>query len=989
VLSLNFLDQTRILRDGAAVELPPSRKTRALLAYLAVTGRAHRRDRLCSLLWDLPDDPRGALRWSLSKLRRLVDEPSAARIVADRETVRFDPKGAHIDVQDLRRRAAGGLESSTTEDLASLAKAFGGNFLAGLNLQDSHEFHAWCIAERAELHALQVRVLRTLVERLRSQPEAALPHARSLVQLEAHDEDAWATLVHLLAEVGRRREAEDQCALGRQVLKEAGVVPAGALLKVTRNLSRTADGKAKKPAPPSTGADLDRPPEESVSTDRAGAPAEQVVQYCFADDTVRLAYAMVGSGPPIVKTANWLTHLDYDWDSPVWRHWMGEFSRNHRLIRYDHRGNGLSDWQVADLSFEAYVRDLETVVEATGLERFALIGLSLGCAIAIAYAARHPDRLTHLVLYGGFARGWAVRASPEEIAQRGALRSLIKHGWGQDNPAFRQVFTSRYIPDATAEQMRWMNELQLMTTSPDNALRLDETASRVDVRTLLPQVKVPTLIMHCRDDAVVPFAEGRLLADSIAGSSFVALEGRSHIILESEPAWGRFVAEVRDFLGNDVPASVGEPERPPHVGQTSRLLPAAGGSPMDQLARPSPERHGASGTGKPTIVVVPFKCIGMNPENEIFADGVTEDLTTMLSRVLGLFVIARDSALHFKDRPSGATDAARGLGVRYALHGSVRMTADRIRVNAYLLDSHTGTEVWSDRYDAPRRDVFAVQDEIATHVVRGLQVELLEGEQARIWHRSTESMAAWSCLTQGLAQYKRQTKDGVQRARALFEKATEIDPTYASAWAWLAYVHWHDARFLWVDEPEKALARATEIAGRALILDDNLAEVHDVLGMICMLRREYDEAIAAARRAVTLEPNGAEASAILAFVLTWAGQPEEAIRAAERAIKFCPLHSAWYLDTLAHAQHLLRHFDRAVISYRQVILRLPDYIMPRIGLAACYAEMGRLVEAREQAQEVLRINPDFSIERHTAMSQYRLPEHTLRRLRALRAAGLP
>ena len=989
MLSLHFLDETRIVRDGAAVELPPSRKTRALLAYLAVTGRAHRRDRLCSLLWDLPDDPRGALRWSLSKLRRLVDEPSAVRIVADRETVRFDPKGAYIDVQDLRRRAAGGLESSTTEDLASLAKAFGGDFLAGLSLQDSHEFHAWWIAERAELQALQVQVLRLLVERLDSQPEAALPHARSLVQLEAHDEDAWAKLVHLLAAVGRRQEAEDQGALGQRVLKEAGVATTGALLKAMRTLSRTADREAKESAPPSARADPDHLPEKSGSTDRPGTAAEQVVQYCFADDSVRLAYAMVGNGPPIVKTANWLTHLDYDWDSPVWRHWMGEFSRNHRLIRYDHRGNGLSDWQVADLSFEAYVQDLETVVEAAGLERFALLGLSLGCAIAIAYAVRHPERLTHLVLYGGFARGWAVRASPEEIAQRGALRSLMKHGWGQDNPAFRQVFSSRYMPDATTEQMRWMNELQLTTTSPDNALRLDETASMVDVRPLLPQVKVPTLIMHCRDDAVVPFAEGKLLADSIAGSRFLSLEGRNHIILESEPSWGRSVAEVRDFLGNDLSASAGERGRSPHVGQTSRQVHAAGGPPLDPLARPSPERHGPSGTGKPTIVVVPFKSISMDPEHDIFADGVTEDLTTMLSRVLGLFVIARDSALHFKDRPSGATEAARGLGVRYALHGSVRMTADRIRVNAYLLDSHTGTEVWSERYDAPSGDVFAVQDEIATHVVRALQVELLEGEQARAWHHSTKSIAAWSWLTQGLAQYKRQTKEGVQRARALFERATEVDPTYAAAWAWLAYAHWHDARFLWVEEPKKALARATTIASRALNLDANLPEVHSVLGAIRVLRREYDEAIAAARKAVALDPNGAEAAALLAFVLTWAGHPEEAIRSAERAIRFCPLHSAWYLDTLAHAQQLLRQFDTAVRSYRQVILRLPDYIMPRIGLATCYAEMNRLIEAREQAEEVLRINADFSIERHTGMSQYRLPEHTIRRLSALRAAGLP
>src|SRR5437868_5375203 len=170
MLSLHFLGEMRISRDGVAVALPPSRKTRALLAYLAITGRAHRRERLCSLLWDLPDDPRGALRWSLSKLRRLVDEAGVARIVTDRETVRFDPEGAHIDLLDLRRRAVYALESGASEDLASLAGGFGGEFLAGLNLHDSHEFHAWCIAERAELRALHLQVLRTLVESSKPRP---------------------------------------------------------------------------------------------------------------------------------------------------------------------------------------------------------------------------------------------------------------------------------------------------------------------------------------------------------------------------------------------------------------------------------------------------------------------------------------------------------------------------------------------------------------------------------------------------------------------------------------------------------------------------------------------------------------------------------------------------------------------------------------------------------------------------------------------------
>ncbi|HEX3066161.1 MAG TPA: tetratricopeptide repeat protein, partial [Dongiaceae bacterium] len=222
-----------------------------------------------------------------------------------------------------------------------------------------------------------------------------------------------------------------------------------------------------------------------------------------------------------------------------------------------------------------------------------------------------------------------------------------------------------------------------------------------------------------------------------------------------------------------------------------------------------------------------------------------------------------------------------------------------------------------------------------------------------------------------------------------FEKATDIDPAYASAWAWLAYAHWHDARFLWSDKPQEALAKASAIAARALALDASLPEVHGVLAVIRVLHGEFDEAIAAARQGVTLEPSGPETMALLAFVLTWAGQADEAARAAEQAIGFCPLHSPWYLDTLGHARLLLRQFDRAVASYREAIVHLPDYVMPRIGLAACYAEMGRLTDAREQAREVLRISPDFSIEQHTSMCRYKLTVHTERRLRALKAAGLP
>jgi pimeloyl-ACP methyl ester carboxylesterase len=220
----------------------------------------------------------------------------------------------------------------------------------------------------------------------------------------------------------------------------------------------------------------------------------------------------------------------------------------YRLIRYDERGNGLSDRDVADISFQAFVRDLESVVEASRLERFPLLGISQGCAVSIAYAVCHPERVTHLVLFGGYARGRKKRGSQKEIEQADALQTLMRLGWGQENPAFRQIFTSLFIPGGSAEQMQWLNDLQRNTTSPENAAQIRGTMNNIDVSDLLPRVRVPTLVLHCRHDAAVPFEEGRLMAAGIPGSRFVELEGRNHLILEGDPARARFLDEVRAFL---------------------------------------------------------------------------------------------------------------------------------------------------------------------------------------------------------------------------------------------------------------------------------------------------------------------------------------------------------------------------------------------------------------------------------------------------------
>ena len=276
---------------------------------------------------------------------------------------------------------------------------------------------------------------------------------------------------------------------------------------------------------------------------------QQTVRFCTSSDGVRIAYATSGAGPPLVKPANWLTHLEYDWESPVWRHWLQNFSLDHTLIRYDERGSGLSDRDVADVSFDAWVHDLETVVDAMDLERFPMLGISQGCAVAIAYAVRHPERVSQLVLYGGYAQGMLARArTPEEVAEARLLAESMPAYWGRDNPAFRLFFAARFEPDGTQDQMRWFSELTRITTSTEMALRLRSTASRIDVSALAPLVRVPTLVLHANGDAAVPFDQGRQLAALIPGARFVSLEGRNHVLLDGEPAWTRFASEVRRFL---------------------------------------------------------------------------------------------------------------------------------------------------------------------------------------------------------------------------------------------------------------------------------------------------------------------------------------------------------------------------------------------------------------------------------------------------------
>ncbi len=499
-------------RAGAPVALPPSRKTRALLAYLALLDRPERRERLCELLWDVPDDPRGALRWSLSKLRPLLDGASEPRLLADRDAVELRLGDDAVDFRRLRALVQSGLAQASSEDLEAALGA--GDLLDGLDLARCERFEAWLLGRRADARRWRSAALKELTGRPLD-PERRLSHARAWTDVDGDDPQAWARLIELLEAAGQAREAEAQRSLAERRLSETG-------------------GALPKPSEPRRA--------------RPQAPSAQI-RFCTAPDGVSIAYTVQGDGFPLVKTANWMTHLERDAEGPIWRHWIEEFTQGRAFVRYDQRGNGLSDWK-APFSNEAFLGDLESVVDAAGLQRFDLLGISQGASAAIAYAARHPERVRRIILLGAFSRGWSHVASETRREQAEAMLTLARTGWDQDTPAFRQMYTSLFIPDAGPEAQEWFNTTQRLSTNGENAHAIQRCGAQVDVDDLVAKVAAPTLVAHRRGDAVVPFEAGRDLARRLPGAQFLPLEGRNHLLLADEPAWRRFVEAARAFLAD-------------------------------------------------------------------------------------------------------------------------------------------------------------------------------------------------------------------------------------------------------------------------------------------------------------------------------------------------------------------------------------------------------------------------------------------------------
>jgi TolB-like protein/DNA-binding winged helix-turn-helix (wHTH) protein/Tfp pilus assembly protein PilF len=750
-------------------------------------------------------------------------------------------------------------------------------------------------------------------------------------------------------------------------------------------------------------------------------PGLHGAQFCRTSDGARIAFARVGNGPPLVWTAHWLSHLAFTWEGPVWRHWPEEFAKDHEFIGYDERGYGLSDWSDCEFSVDTFVRDLEAVVDALRLDRFALIGSARGGPTAITYAARHPDRVSHLVLVNAFAQGWRARGNAREIEQREAMITLTQQSWTQDNPVSRQIHASLQLPDATSEEMAWFNDLQRIAASADNAARLLRSVGDIDVRDILQDVAAPTLVFHCRDDALMPFQQGELIASLIPGATLVPLESRNHILLPRDPAWATFISEVRRFLREDGPpvpnrdraAGAHEPApaesarlnaahaaagvevrtlprsvvraAPPNSEPAHADDPAPNGllAPFHPAALPPPDR--------PAIAVLPFINMSDEQEQEYFSDGISEDIITALSRLRWFFVIARNSSFSYKDRPVHLKQIASELGVGYIVEGSVRKSGDFVRISAQLSDVATGSQIWAERYDRHLADVFAVQDEITDAIVAAIEPQIYAAEHFRSARKPPECLAAWDLVMRALSHFWRVTRDDNAAAQALLEKAIALIPDYAQANAVLAVSHTFGAQMGWEDR-----ASATPVAARAALAairaDAEDPWAHLALATAHVYMGRIDDALAAFEQALRLNPNFSLALGYYGLVLTWIGRWKEGRDAARRALQLSPRDpfSAIYNGVIAYIAFVERDYDEAMRVARDSIRQRSDFAGGLRVFIAAAAMKGEIDVAKAALEELRRAQPNLSLAWLGSELPYAQASESAREhfLEAFRRAGL-
>jgi adenylate cyclase len=395
---------------------------------------------------------------------------------------------------------------------------------------------------------------------------------------------------------------------------------------------------------------------------------------------------------------------------------------------------------------------------------------------------------------------------------------------------------------------------------------------------------------------------------------------------------------------------------------------------------------------KPSIAVLSFDNLSGDPSQESIADGVAENITTTLSKIPELFVIARNSAFEYKGKPIDVKKVAGNLGVRYVLEGSVQKSGERIRITAQLIDATSGHHIWSEKYDREMRDFFALSDEVTRHIAVALQIKLTEGEQARVWHRDTKNLDAWALATEAWNLISRFTKEDNARVRELTEEAVKLDPQYGLAWSLLAYSYFNAARMGWCESPKEYFNKAIELNQKALMLNKDLFCATAMLGQVHLAQRQYERAIEMGRRSIELGPNIAVNYMTLAVTLYYTGNFEEAITLGEKAIRLHPFCPWFFLINLARSYCMVGCYEEALALYRQGLYRTQqEAVNPlpvHIGLVEVYSEMGRVEEAHTQALEILRINPGFSLENWSKTEPFRDAAHLQKRLTALRKVGL-
>jgi DNA-binding SARP family transcriptional activator/pimeloyl-ACP methyl ester carboxylesterase len=572
MMEIRILGPLEVTDAGRPIDVPQGKARLVLAALVVDANRVVSTDRLVEILWDgePPVSARNTLQSYVSHLRRSL-EPDRTPHRQGRTVITRDPgyllavDRDEIDAARFERLVLAArqlLDDAPEEAAIGLRAAL--TLWRGEALED-FTFEPFAQSEITRLSELRLTALEDCIDAEISVGKHAALCGELARLVGAHPLRERLTGQQMVAlyRCGRQAEAlRAYAGLRRTLVEQLGIDPSPAVVRLEQailhqdpdldwppaNGAATISAQAPATTVKATG------PDRSMRPDRSGHPRhgiDQDIRYCLSPDGVCVAYAVCGDGPPLVRAANWLTHLRHEWDSPIWSRRLHDLATRRRLIRYDQRGCGLSDWDVTGLSVDTWVEDLELVVDAAGVERFPLLGLSQGGAVAIAYAARHPERVTHLILCGAYCRGRLVRASTSQARDEAALDlDVARIGWRRDDDTYRQVFASQFLPDGDREVWDAFNDLQRTATSVDNVVKFLDVFAHIDVTTDASRVRCPTLVLHSRGDLRVPQSQAREVAELIPESRLVLLDSRNHVLLGTEPAWRNLLTELDHFLAD-------------------------------------------------------------------------------------------------------------------------------------------------------------------------------------------------------------------------------------------------------------------------------------------------------------------------------------------------------------------------------------------------------------------------------------------------------